>query len=124
MPDLGRIDPEVMERGSQACVFYAESEAAERWSRAVGRLSGQRVDWCYSAGKAHLLYIGSYRKVRRAALDLAPDHGVRIFWFLPKDTNPAAVSQPTRSWSRTRAILALLWILLLRSRLGHLLFRR
>lgn len=50
----------------------ARSAVAEAWVQRVAEESEQRVDWHYVAGRANVLYIGDYARVREAIEVLLP----------------------------------------------------
>lgn len=70
--DSSCCDGDVFKYGHSICALDARSEDAERWVRAVAAESGHRVDWHYSGGRANVLYLGDYARVRAAVDRLAP----------------------------------------------------
>jgi hypothetical protein len=48
----------------------------------VAKKSGQRVDWHYSGGRAHVLVLGDHAKALEVAKEMASDPEVHILrWF-------------------------------------------
>jgi hypothetical protein len=68
-----RCDPEVFENGSVVAIFHASQAVTEPWVQSVARESGQRVDWSYAGGWAHVQYLGDGEKVREAIRKLLPE---------------------------------------------------
>lgn len=64
----------------------AGSKNAEAWVREVAAQSGQRVDWHYSGGIAHVLVLGDHARALHAAKAMPPTEGVRVMrWYAPDD---------------------------------------
>jgi hypothetical protein len=42
----------------------------EQWVKALAEASGQKVDWHYSGGRAHVLYVGDRAAILKAAEQL------------------------------------------------------
>lgn len=68
-----RCDADIFKHGESIAALGARSAAAEAWVQRVAAESGQRVDWHYSGGCAHVLFIGDREKVRQAIERLTPD---------------------------------------------------
>lgn len=64
-------DPDIFKNGASICSLDACRHRAEDWVQAVARESGQRVDWHYSGGIAHVLFCGDRDAVDRAIDKLA-----------------------------------------------------
>jgi hypothetical protein len=79
-PGIPNCDQEVFQKGRSILAMSADSQSAEDFVVAVRERSGQRVDWHYSGGIAHVLYIGDREKVLEAVMYLKdmPDSFVRI----------------------------------------------
>ena len=65
-------DHEIFTSGVGLCVIDARMHAAEKWVQSVAALSGQRVDWHYSGGRANVLVLGDHGKALDAVKELAP----------------------------------------------------
>lgn len=68
-------DDEVYKRGTSVFVTDSiSSNRMERWVQQVAKLSGQRVDWHFSGGRANVLALGDLGRVRTAIEQLMPLH--------------------------------------------------
>lgn len=82
---MDRCDSEVFKTG-QSLALDARSAAAEPWVRQVALESGQRVDWHYSGGVAHVLVLGDHAGALEVAKRLAPKlDGTVLRWFGTED---------------------------------------
>lgn len=83
---MGRCDDEVFKNGKSLAALDARSKAAEAWVREVAAKSGQRVDWHYSGGVAHVLVLGDHAKAMETVKAMPPTEGVRIMrWYATDD---------------------------------------
>jgi hypothetical protein len=73
-----RCDEDVFAKGVSLCALDARSGPAEAWVQEVARVSGQRVDWHYSGGVAHVLVLGDHAKAMAAVDGMSPRDGVRM----------------------------------------------
>lgn len=79
-----RCDQEVFENGASLLAIDGWAKDVEPWVQRVAEQSGQRVDWHYSGGRAHVLVLGDHAAATRAAQELAPELIGRILrWFEP-----------------------------------------
>lgn len=67
---MDKCDAEVFRNGLSLAALDASSSSAERWVRTVAAQSGQRVDWHYSGGVAHVLVLGDHGKAMAAAKNI------------------------------------------------------
>jgi hypothetical protein len=94
---MDKCDAEVFQKGVSLAALDARSVHAEPWVRAVAERSGQRVDWHYSGGIAHVLVLGDHAKVLEVAKAMPLTADVRVMrWFSPDDAGcyRAGVSDP------------------------------
>lgn len=83
---MEKCDAEVFKHGQSLVALNARSMPAEEWVQEVAKRSGQRVDWHYSGGVAHVLVLGDHAKALEAAQAMPPCDGVRVLrWFGPQD---------------------------------------
>ena len=79
-PDPPPCDRDVFDHGT--CVFVTHtipSNAMEGWVKNVAKLSGQRVDWHFSGGRACVRALGDLNAVERAIEKLLPEHDELYF---------------------------------------------
>ncbi len=68
-------DRELIEHGVTVFVTHSiPSNAMEGWVIKIRERSGQRVDWCFSCGRAGVFALGDLDKVRAALAALMPEH--------------------------------------------------
>jgi len=79
-------DKDIFKNGLGVCALDARPEAAEEWVQAVAKKSGQKVDWHYSGGRANVLYLGDYDKVREAVEELENKLNGRILSIFPRES--------------------------------------
>lgn len=83
---MDRCDPEVFSKGQSLAGLDAWTKDAEPWVQEVARRSGQRVDWHYSGGIAHVLVLGDHAKALETAKAMPPTDGVRVMrWYDRED---------------------------------------
>lgn len=83
---MDRCDDEVFKKGQSLAALDARSTDAEAWVREVAAKSGQRVDWHYSGGIAHVLVLGDHAKALEAAKAMPPTDAVRVMrWYSTGD---------------------------------------
>lgn len=64
-----RCDPEIYEHGEQIFMTNTiSSDDMENWVQLIAKESGQKVDWCYAMGRAHILALGDIDRVRKFIL--------------------------------------------------------
>jgi len=81
-----RSATEIFEKGQSLAALDARSAAAQAWVEGVAEKSGQRVDWHYSGGIAHVLVLGDHAKALTTAQGMVPDPDVRVLrWFSAED---------------------------------------
>lgn len=84
---MDKCDAEVFSKGQSLAALDARAKDAEPWVQEVAKQSGQRVDWHYSGGIAHVLVLGDHAKALEAAKAMPPTDGVRIMrWYDQEDT--------------------------------------
>lgn len=94
---MDKCDAEVFSKGVSLAALDARSGPAEAWVHEVAQRSGQRVDWHYSDGVAHVLVLGDHAKALATAKAMEPHLDVRVMrWFEPADAGcyRAGVSAP------------------------------
>jgi hypothetical protein len=84
---IEKCDEEVFRLGRGICALDARTIHAEPWVQAVAALSGQRVDWHMSGGRANILYLGDYQRVRDAVETLAPQLVGRVLCIFEPDSH-------------------------------------
>lgn len=95
---MSACDKNVFEKGLGICIVDGHVDDIEAWVQKVAQRSGQRMDWHYAVGRAHVLYIGDYQAVRGAVEALAPALVGRIIRIYPPEFRarpsrpPAAVT--------------------------------
>jgi hypothetical protein len=83
---MEKCDSEVFKKGQSLAAVDARSAAAQKWVEKVAEKSGQRVDWHYSGGVAHVLVLGDHAKALAVAQEMARDPDVRVMrWFSAED---------------------------------------
>lgn len=50
------------------------AESIERWVKSIALVSGQKVDWHYSSGRAHVLAVGDMARVKQAIRETMGEH--------------------------------------------------
>lgn len=79
---MDKCDAEVFKNGRSLAALDARSGPAEQWVRAVAEHSGQRVDWHYSGGRAHVLVLGDHAKALGVAKAMPKTADVHVLrWF-------------------------------------------
>lgn len=74
-PDPTPCDREVFESGALVFVTHSiPSNAMERWVKRVADHGGQRVDWHFAGGRAHVLALGDLQRVQASLDALKPEH--------------------------------------------------
>jgi hypothetical protein len=63
---------DIFDKGVGLCILDARSAAAEAWVQKVAKLSGQRVDWHYSGGRANVLVLGDHAAALAGDREIAP----------------------------------------------------
>lgn len=94
---MDQCDVEVFNKGRSLAALDASSGPAEAWVREVAVRSGQRVDWHYSGGIAHVLVLGDHAKALEIAKAMPPTDAVRVMrWYSTDDAGcyRAGVSPP------------------------------
>lgn len=75
MSGLPRCNRGVFEHGIVVFVTHSIRPAdIEIWVREIAATSGQRVDWHYSGGRAHIKALGDIGRVKAAIRELMPEH--------------------------------------------------
>lgn len=83
---MDKCDAEVFSKGQSLAAIDGRSKDVEPWVQEVAKRSGQRVDWHYSGGIAHVLVLGDHAKALAAAQSMTADPGVRVMrWFTVDD---------------------------------------
>jgi hypothetical protein len=72
MKPIQPCDDDVFKKGVSLLAIDGRSAHVEPWVQSVAERSGQRVDWHYSGGVAHVLVLGDHAKAMAAANELAP----------------------------------------------------
>lgn len=83
---MDRCDDEVFKRGVPlllADTFRCGAAGFELWVQRVAQESGQRVDWHYSGGVAHVLVLGDHALAKAAAGRLLPCPARIMQWCEP-----------------------------------------
>lgn len=75
---MDKCDADVFKNGLSLAALDARSGPAQQWVDEVARTSGQRVDWHYSGGVAHVLVLGDHAKAMDAVRAMPPCDGVRV----------------------------------------------
>lgn len=79
---MDRCDQEVFDKGQSLAAIDGRSKDVNPWVEKVAQESGQRVDWHYSGGVAHVLVLGDHAKALETAKRLAPELVGRVMrWF-------------------------------------------
>ena len=74
-PTPAPCDGEIFKDGTVVLVTHSiPSNAMEAWVRKVAEISGQRVDWHFSCGRAVVKALGDLAKVKAALEQMAPEH--------------------------------------------------
>jgi hypothetical protein len=116
--DREKCDREVYEKGEAIFVFAAPSRIAEPWVQRVARVSGQRVDWHYIAGRAVVRCLGDKGKARAAIESLLVElnaevrrHNMRAYGIAQKSCGYFVEESPMTDRS-ARVVLekAALWL--------------
>ena len=64
-----QCDPEVYQDGTEMFMTNTiSSDDMEDWVKMIAADSGQRVDWCYAMGRAHILALGDLNRVKKSIL--------------------------------------------------------
>lgn len=64
-PTPSPCDPEIFKRGDGVCVIDGNSNAIERWVKAVAKKANAKVDWHYSGGRGNVLHLGDNESRQR-----------------------------------------------------------
>ena len=91
---MNPCDKEVFEHGFWICTVNGWAEDIESWVQNVAASCGQRVDWHYAQGRAHVLYIGDYKDVRRAVKALTSELIGRVIRIFPPEYRSRSGRQP------------------------------
>ena len=73
-----RCNVEIFQKGKPVASIDGKPADVELWVQKVAQLSGQRVDWHYSGGRAHILCLGDHSAVRSAVEELESKLNGRI----------------------------------------------
>jgi hypothetical protein len=91
----------VYDHGTTLAYLDARSAPAEEWVRKVAVLSGQRVDWHYFGGRAHVMFLGNHAKAVLAVLRLQKELDGKILSL----NTPTSLTEMAK---RIRSMLCLL----------------
>lgn len=83
---MDKCDSEVFSKGQSLAALDGCSKDVEPWVQEVAKRSGQRVDWHYSGGIAHVLVLGDHAKALENAKAMPPTEKIRVMrWHSPDD---------------------------------------
>ncbi len=90
---MSACNKDVFEKGLGICIVDGHVDDIETWVQQVAQRCGQRMDWHYAVGRAHVLYIGDYQAVRAAVEALTPELAGRVIRIYPPEFR-ARTSRP------------------------------
>lgn len=77
----GRCDDEIFNNGTVVFLTHtARSGFLEVWCERIRKLSGQRVDWSMSGGRAVFKALGDLDRVRKAIRSLRNEHDMAYYY--------------------------------------------